>query len=214
MDLSAAADRSTMNSRTGQFLGLVGGAVAVAGFFSPWLDVTTDVRHLREVLGASAGPVEEMLAQRASMIPPIWSLGNPVLFTNTAWPRVAAPLLLAFAVLTTVSSGPDLFRKMEPRTRGRLRSGTAWFGAAVAALSLSLPALAPGAPAPIASVLPQGLIELAEDLGLDSGVIEQAVGPLDQVHRLSFGPGFYLCFAGGLLGVAGGIIAKRRKTTE
>lgn len=149
-------------------------------------------------------------------------------FFGLRWAGMATALLPVFALLTALSSGLSLApgRSTEPaagtwgriaaRIRGLLRGGTGLSGGALAAISLFL-LVWTGFVAP--AVLPAALRDSisksgAESLGLSPEIIGQVAGLLDRMFRFSVGPGLYLGLVGGLLGVAGGLALRRRRTTE
>lgn len=219
-----------MNPRAGSAIGLAGAIVVVAGFFLPWLNMTLDVQPLRAALGGGAGAVEEALSASlpsplslggthylsflGRSIPPVEgaATGAPPLFSWTLLGAVAA-LILAFAVLTAVSSALDL-RGADgtvPRALKWLLSGRVGFGAVTVALSGLLLASTRWVTAALSSVAAQYFIRDAEQRwpGLDPGAVSRAASLLDQMTGSAPGVGLYLCAAGGALMVAGGLMGRR-----
>lgn len=215
-----------MGGKVGSAIGLVGGLLAVAGFFLPWLSFTVNLEPLREQLGALFGVVA---GQLESVVPASMLVSGFGLLTGglqgllslgaggqagvpapdlgavsgilTALTAVVA-LVLVLSILTVVSSGLNL-------ASGRLRAGMIGFGAGTLALSvLLLIGLQM-----LVGVFYQAAEEFASSigggaagaLGLDLG------GTLREMFVLSVGAGLYLCVVGGALGIAGGIMGRKRE---
>ncbi len=220
-----------MDRSIGSILGIAGGAVAVAGFLLPWVSLTVNLAPLRDALGPLASAAEGFLA---GSLPPSVSITGLDVITGGIQgllslggqaPRGGASadlgsataivtlvigvvaLTLVLAILTAVASVVNLLK-------GRLRAGMIGFGAATLALSLVIFVVL----RMLLGFINQFIQQQAASLG--GGAAAGLAGSLDigqlvsQVFALSTGPGIYLCVVGGVLGVAGGIMGRKREKKE
>lgn len=215
-----------MDRKIGSIIGLVGGLLAVAGFFLPWISFSFNLGPLREALGPLAAAAEGLLA---GTVPSSLSISGFNILTGgiqgllSVGPQVpgAAPadlgqmagiitlvmavivVTLVLAILTLVSSAVNL-------TKGRLRIGMIGFGAGTLALSLLLF----GGLQMLVNAF-YGFIQqqAASAAGGLAGSLDLA-GTVSKIFSLGVGPGIYLVIVGGVLGVVGGAMGRKREKKE
>ncbi len=215
-----------MDRRIGSILGIAGGAVAAVGFFAlPWLTFKVDLSPLGALADVAkeaffGGAVPEPASVTGYGLLTILSGGLQGLTALSGAPAGAPPLnlggaagimtlivavvalVLVLAILTAVASVVNL-------ATGRLRAGMIGFGAGTMVLSavvlVGLQLIINTAYGALQNLASGGLGAGAPTGGQDVGAL------LRQVFSLSVGTGIYLCIAGGALGIAGGILGRKRE---
>ncbi|MEM3086678.1 MAG: hypothetical protein QXO51_04935 [Halobacteria archaeon] len=215
-----------MDRKIGSIIGLVGGIIAVAGFFLPWISFSFNTAALQEALGPLAGAAEALLA---GAVPASLSITGFQLLTegfqgvlalgqgvpgSSGQPDLGAAtgiltlviavvgITLVLAILTVVSSAVNL-------AKGRMRAGMIGFGAATLALSVLIFGGVQMLVNAFYAFIQQQASQTAAGVGggLLGGDLAATVG---KIFSLGVGPGILLCIVGGLLGVVGGIMGRKK----